>query len=128
MPPGQPDALVASPGPKVGQQARLELTRDAGETLTDVSEGVETPMPDQVEVFHADPQGDVWGVCAGGRLLHARPSEWRWRSLPPFESGRQAQSMRSFVRFVSLAAGVGREGQTSANDSSRHFRADRCAQ
>jgi len=93
VPAGQPDTLIASPGPKVGQQGTIRITRDAGATWTEIADGIETPMPDQVEVFHADPAGTVWGVCAGGRLLRATAGEWHWRSLPAFEGELNAQSI-----------------------------------
>jgi len=37
-------------------------------------------MPDMVELFVAAPDGTVWAVCSGGRLLQAGPDEWAWSS------------------------------------------------
>ena len=41
-------------------------------------------MPDMVELFVAAPDGTVWAICSGGRLLRAAPDDWSWSSaLPP---------------------------------------------
>lgn len=63
-PPGQANALLASPGPHVGREAQIKLTRDGGETWLDATTGITTPMPDMVEVFHADPTGRISGAFA----------------------------------------------------------------
>jgi hypothetical protein len=40
-------------------------------------------MPDMVERFVPAPDGDVWAICSGGRLLRATPGEWHWRPALP---------------------------------------------
>jgi hypothetical protein len=40
-------------------------------------------MPDMVELFVAAPDGTVWAICSGGRLLHAAPDDWSWSSALP---------------------------------------------
>ena len=53
----------------------------------------DTPMEDMVEVFVAAPDDAIWAVCSGGRLLHATPGEWMWRSALPAGSALTAQSV-----------------------------------
>jgi hypothetical protein len=40
-------------------------------------------MPDMVELFVPAPDGTVYAVCSGGRLLRSDPGPWRWRSALP---------------------------------------------
>jgi len=46
-----------------------------------------------VETFEAAPDGTIWAICAGGRLLAAEPGEWRWRSLLPDGTDVNVQSV-----------------------------------
>lgn len=54
-------------------------------------------MPDMVELFVAAPDGAIWAVCSGGRLLRADPGAWRWSSALPAGGGLRVES----VAFVS---------------------------
>jgi hypothetical protein len=96
VPPSRPDLLLAAPAPQVGREGRIVVSADAGDSWTPASEGVETPMPDMVELFVAAPDDTIWAICSGGRLLCATAGEWRWRSALPPEAGLTAQSV-SFV-------------------------------
>ena len=84
VPPARPDLLLAAPAPRVGGGGRIVVSADGGDSWEPASGGVETPMSDMVERFVPAPDGDVWAICSGGRLLRATPGEWRWEStLPP---------------------------------------------
>jgi len=84
VPPARPDLVLAGPAAGVGQGGRIVVSSDGGDTWEPASAGVDVPMPDMVELFVAAPDGDVWAICARGRLLRATPGEWHWRSaLPP---------------------------------------------
>ena len=82
--PGVPGLVLSGPAPHVGEAGRIVVTRDEGATWQAAAEGIETPMPDMVELFVPAPDGSVFAVCSGGRLLRAEPDRWRWASaLPP---------------------------------------------
>jgi photosystem II stability/assembly factor-like uncharacterized protein len=85
IPPSRPDLLLAAPAPTVGRGGRIVVSADGGDTWEPASAGVETPMPDMVEHFVAAPDGDIWAICSGGRLLRATPGEWRWAPAVPAE-------------------------------------------
>jgi photosystem II stability/assembly factor-like uncharacterized protein len=89
VPPSRPDLLLAAPAPRVGRDGRIVVSADGGDSWQPASEGVDTPMLDMVERFVPAPDGAVWAVCSGGRLLRATPGEWRWEStLPPAVQAR----------------------------------------
>lgn len=96
VPPARPDLLLAAPALRVGQQGRIDVSEDGGESWQPASGGLTTPMEDMVEIFMPAPHGEIWGVCSGGRLLAAEPGEWQWRSMLPADSGLRAQSV-SFI-------------------------------
>lgn len=83
VPPAAPDLVLAGPAPEVGRRGRIEVSADRGETWQPAAEGIETPMPDMVELFVPAPDGSVYAVCSGGRLLRAEPGAWRWSSVLP---------------------------------------------
>ena len=84
VPPARPDLVLAGPAPEVGRRGRIDVSRDGGESWEAAGDGVEVPMPDMVELFVPAPDGSVYAVCSGGRLLRSAPDRWRWRSaLPP---------------------------------------------
>ncbi len=83
VPPTRPDLLLAAPAKKVGEQGRIEVSSDEGDTWQPASDGIATPMDDMVELFLAAPDGSIWARCSGGDLLRAEPGEWRWRGLLP---------------------------------------------
>jgi photosystem II stability/assembly factor-like uncharacterized protein len=80
----QPDLLLAGPAARVGRGGRIVVSRDGGDTWEPAGHGVDVPMPDMVELFVDAPDGTIWAVCSGGRLLTAAPEDWSWSSaLPP---------------------------------------------
>ncbi len=83
VPPARPDLLLAGPAPHVGREGRIVVSDDGGDTWQPAARGLEVPMTDMVELFVPAPDGEVWAVCSGGRLLRATPGEWHWRSAVP---------------------------------------------
>ncbi|MGH2618630.1 MAG: hypothetical protein ACRDJC_25655, partial [Thermomicrobiales bacterium] len=83
VPPARPDLLLAGPAKEVGAQGRIEVSADGGDTWQPAGDGLDMPMADMVELFQATPDGSIWALCSGGRLLHAEPGAWQWRSLLP---------------------------------------------
>ena len=84
VPPTHPDLVLAGPSPTVGRQGRIEVSADGGETWQTASRGIDTPMPDMVELFVVAPDESIYAICSGGRLLRSAPYDWHWRSaLPP---------------------------------------------
>jgi photosystem II stability/assembly factor-like uncharacterized protein len=83
VPRSRPDLVLAGPAPSVGSQGRIEASTDGGESWQMASEGIDTPMPDMVELFVPAPDETIYAVCSGGRLLRSDPGDWRWRSALP---------------------------------------------
>jgi photosystem II stability/assembly factor-like uncharacterized protein len=84
VPPARPDLLVAGPATRVGRGGRLVVSSDGGYSWEPAGHGIHTPMADMVELFVAAPDGSVWAILSGGRLLRAAPDDWSWSSaLPP---------------------------------------------
>jgi photosystem II stability/assembly factor-like uncharacterized protein len=82
--PGLAGVGLSGPAPRVGEAGRIVVSSDEGATWQAAAEGIETPMPDMVELFVPAPDGSVFAVCSAGRLLRAEPDRWRWASvLPP---------------------------------------------
>ena len=106
IPPSRPDLVLAGPSPEVGRGGRIVVSADGGDSWQPASEGIETPMPDMVELFVAAPDETVWAACSGGRLLRATPGEWVWGSALPTDAALDVQS----VAFVGRETwGVKRE-------------------
>jgi photosystem II stability/assembly factor-like uncharacterized protein len=80
VPPTRPDLLLAAPSLQVGHGGRIEVSADGGDSWEAAGEGFESPMEVMVEVFVPAPDGTIWAVCSGGRLMCAEPGEWQWRS------------------------------------------------
>jgi photosystem II stability/assembly factor-like uncharacterized protein len=80
IPPTRPDLVLAGPAPRVGRGGRIVVSSDAGDTWAPAGHGIDVPMPDMVELFVAAPDGTVWAICSGGRLLRATPDDWSWSS------------------------------------------------
>lgn len=99
VPPARPDLLLAAPAKRVGAQGRIEVSSDQGDTWRDASHGLDTPMEDMVEVFEPAPDGSIWAVCSGGRLLKADPDTWKWE--PALRAGEDL-TVQS-VSFVATA-------------------------
>jgi len=93
VPPARPDLVLAGPAQRVGRRGRIVVSSDAGDTWGPASAGINVPMPVMVELFVAGPDGDVWAICSGGRLLRATPGEWRWRSALPPDPPLEVQSV-----------------------------------
>ena len=93
IPPSRPDLLLAGPAPRVGQDGRIVVSADGGDTWEPAGGGIATPMPDMVELFVAAPDGTVWALCSGGRLLRATPGEWHWRAVLPADAALKAQAV-----------------------------------
>ena len=84
VPAASPKLLLAGPAPEVGRKGRIEVSADGGESWQPAGGDLDTPMHDMVELFVPAPDGTVYAVCSGGRLLRSAPDSWRWRSaLPP---------------------------------------------
>jgi photosystem II stability/assembly factor-like uncharacterized protein len=83
VPPERLDLVLSGPAPDVGQQGGIEVSADGGTSWEPAGDGIETPMPDMVELFVPAPDGTVYAVCARGRLLRSEPGPWRWRSALP---------------------------------------------
>lgn len=81
IPHSNPNIVIAGPSPDVGRNGRIEVSRDDGESWQDGSSGIETPMPDMVEVFVEAPNGDVWAICSEGRLLASKSDTIEWISV-----------------------------------------------
>ncbi|MGI8855426.1 MAG: WD40/YVTN/BNR-like repeat-containing protein [Thermomicrobiales bacterium] len=100
VPSSRPDLVLAGPSPQVGRGGRIVVSSDGGDHWESASAGIDIPMPDMVELFVAAPDDTVWAVCSGGRLLHATPGEWHWRSALPADTALNVQS----VTFVPRGA------------------------
>jgi photosystem II stability/assembly factor-like uncharacterized protein len=83
IPSTRPDLLLAGPAPRVGRSGRIVVSRDGGDSWEPAAKGIETPMPDMVELFVESPDGLVWAICSRGRLLHAEPGDWTWHAALP---------------------------------------------
>jgi photosystem II stability/assembly factor-like uncharacterized protein len=97
VPPARLELLLAGPALKVGAGGRIVVSPDGGDTWEPAGAGIETPMPDMVERFAAAPDGSVWALCSGGRLLRATPDTWTWQSALPPGAELQARSI-AFVQ------------------------------
>jgi photosystem II stability/assembly factor-like uncharacterized protein len=93
IPPSRTDLILAGPAPHVGREGRIVVSEDGGDTWQPASEGIETPMPDMVELFVAAPDDTIWALCSGGRLLRATPGEWVWQSALPKGADVNVQSV-----------------------------------
>ncbi|HET9015630.1 MAG TPA: hypothetical protein VFN57_08535 [Thermomicrobiaceae bacterium] len=92
VPPTHHELLLAGPSPQVGRMGRIEVSRDFGDSWEPAAGRLQTPMEDMVEVFQAAPDGSIWAVCSGGRLLRAEPEEWQWRSALPAGLGARVEA------------------------------------
>jgi hypothetical protein len=99
IPPARSELLVAGPAKDIGELGRIEVSADQGDTWQSASEGLEDPMPDMVELFHAAPDGSIWAITSHGRLFRAEPGEWQWHSLLPGDTNAAVRSL-AFVPDV----------------------------
>jgi photosystem II stability/assembly factor-like uncharacterized protein len=93
VPPARPDLVLAGPAPRVGRGGRIVVSADDGERWEPAGHGIEVPMPDMVELFVAAPDGTVWAICSGGRLLCGAPDDWSWSSVLPPEAPVHVKSV-----------------------------------
>lgn len=93
VPPTRPELVLAAPAPQVSRQGRIVVSADGGDSWCPASDGIETPMPDMVELFVPGPDGEIWAICSGGRLLCSTAGEWHWRSVALGESGRHVHAV-----------------------------------
>lgn len=98
VPPSQPDLLLAGPADRVGEQGRIEVSSDAGDSWRPAGGGIAVPMEDMVEEFLPGPNGSIWAVCSGGRLMVADPDEWMWTSALPEVSDIKVRSVAFFPK------------------------------
>lgn len=91
--PAVPGMVLSGPAPRVGEGGRIVVSTDGGESWQPAADGIDTPMPDMVELFVPAPDGSVFAVCSGGRLLRAEPDGWRWASALPGDSAFRAVSV-----------------------------------
>jgi photosystem II stability/assembly factor-like uncharacterized protein len=96
VPPSRSDLVLAAPAEQVGRGGRIEVSADAGDSWAPAADGIETPMPDMVELFVVAPDDSVYAVCSGGRLLRSAPGPWRWSSALPAGRAENVVSV-SFV-------------------------------
>jgi photosystem II stability/assembly factor-like uncharacterized protein len=90
VPPARSELLLAGPASRVGRGGRIVVSRDGGDTWEPAGAGLDVPMPDMVELFVAAPDGMVWAICSGGRLLRAAPADWSWSSVVPADADADA--------------------------------------
>jgi photosystem II stability/assembly factor-like uncharacterized protein len=93
VPPARPDLLLAGPASRVGRGGRIVVSVDGGDTWEPAARGIDVPMPDMVEWFVAAPDGTVWAICSGGRLLRASPDDRSWSSALPPDAGVTVKSV-----------------------------------
>lgn len=98
VPPSRPDLVVAGPAPEVGRKGRIVVSSNGGDTWEPASDGLETPMPDMVELFVTSPDNDIWAITSGGRLFRAVPGEWAWRPALPADATLNVQSVAFVAR------------------------------
>lgn len=96
--PGRPDLLLSGPAPSVGRRGRVVVSADGGDSWEPASGGIETPMPDMVELFVAAPDDSVYAICSGGRLLRSDPIDWSWSTALPAGGSDNAVSVSFLVR------------------------------
>jgi photosystem II stability/assembly factor-like uncharacterized protein len=98
VPPARPDAVLSGPASEVGRTGRIEVSADGGESWEPASAGIDVPMPDMVELFVPAPDGSIFAVCSGGRLLRSAPDAWRWSSALPADVPENAVSVSFLER------------------------------
>jgi hypothetical protein len=102
VPPARPDLLLAGPATRVGRGGRIVVSSDGGDTWEPAGRAIDVPMPDMVELFVPAPDGSLWAICSGGRLLRAAPDDWSWSSALPADAAVTVKS----VAFPGRPAGM----------------------
>jgi photosystem II stability/assembly factor-like uncharacterized protein len=93
IPPARPELVLAGPALRVGRGGRIVVSSDGGDTGEPAHHGIDVPMPDMVELFVPAPDGAVWAICSGGRVLRAAPDDWWWSSALPLDAGVSVKSV-----------------------------------
>jgi photosystem II stability/assembly factor-like uncharacterized protein len=93
VPPTRRDLVLAGPASAVGEGGRIEVSSDGGDTWSPAGSGIESPMEDMVELFVPAPDGWIWAICGGGRLIQAEPGTWQWCSPLPADAKLKVQSV-----------------------------------
>jgi len=93
VPPARPDLVLAGPAKQVGAQGRIEVSSDGGDNWRPAANGIDTPMPDMVELFVPAPDGSIWAIRSGGGLIRAEPGEWQWNSVLPDGANLKVESV-----------------------------------
>ena len=102
VPPARPDLVLAGPALRVGREGRIVVSADGGDIWEPAGHGIDVPMPDMVELFVPAPDGSLWAICSGGRLLRAAPDDWLWSSALPADAAVTVKS----VAFPGRPAGT----------------------
>jgi hypothetical protein len=90
IPSTRPDIVIGGPALRVGRDGRIVVSGDDGDSWEPAAQGIESPMPDMVELFAESPDGMIWAICSQGRLLRAEPGDWTWR---PAAAGLEVKSI-----------------------------------
>jgi hypothetical protein len=69
------------------------VSSDGGDTWEPAGHAIDVPMPDMVELFVPAPDGSLWAICSGGRLLRAAPDDWSWSSALPADAAVTVKSV-----------------------------------
>jgi hypothetical protein len=96
IPESRTDIVIAGPSPDVGHNGRIEVSFDGGDSWRLASDGIETPMPDMVELFEPAPDGSIWAICSGGRLLRATPDDLQWTPVVSDQGELKIESVAFF--------------------------------
>jgi photosystem II stability/assembly factor-like uncharacterized protein len=85
--PADANHILLGPATGVGQDGRIEVTHDGGQSWQPAAAGLSVPWPrDMVERF-APAGGELLAVLDRGRLLASPLGAWQWRQIVP-EAGR----------------------------------------
>ncbi len=91
--PTRPDLLLGGPAERVGASGRIEVSTNVGDTWQPANDMIDLPMDDMVEEFLPAPDGEIWAICSGGRLLRAVPGAWQWEPILPASADVQVRSV-----------------------------------
>jgi photosystem II stability/assembly factor-like uncharacterized protein len=79
--PDDPARIVLGPADSVERNGRIELTEDGGLNWRTLSDGTDTPWPDNM-VERFEQVGDhLYAILSNGQLLTATIGVWRWQRL-----------------------------------------------
>ncbi len=81
VPPAHPDLILAAPSKEVNHLAQIVVSADKGATWQFAGHGIENPIEDTIEIFHAAPDDSIWAICSEGRLFQANSADWQWQPV-----------------------------------------------